>query len=239
MMRVRALVLIGATALVLGACGNDVEPKAESGSSAPTSEPGTAGADTTEPETTEPETTKPETTGAETTESGAPKDRNAKDQAFVDDVVKAIGSDSGETFPADQVECWVGDMVDGIGVERLNEAGFTVKSAAGDSEADADISKLSAADRALVGESFVKCVDLEAVFTESLAAGSGSEELPEGVTACLAGLDWDKIETGFAEAIVSGKEDDISEDDPLMAPLVGCMMQGLTPGATGPTGATG
>ena len=90
------------------------------------------------------------------------REPNPAGQAYVDELVASVTEDAGDdtTFPSDQVECRVGDMVgemvDGIGAAKLRKAGLTV-----------------------------------------------------------------------------------SEGDPLMAPLVGCLMQGLPPGATGPNGATG
>ncbi|MEZ5382197.1 MAG: hypothetical protein R2754_10455 [Microthrixaceae bacterium] len=194
--RVGAVALVGVAALVLGACGSDTDPQAEGDAA------------------------------AETTTAGEPGGRSAEDQAFVDEVVKSIeGDGQDESFPAEGVECWVGEMVDGIGVDQLSDAGFTAEAAAGSSQAD--LTKLSDTDRKLVGDSFVTCIDLEAVFTESMAAESGSEELPTEVTDCLADLDWDTIEAAFGESIVAGTEDDITEDNPVMTPLVGCMMLGI------------
>jgi hypothetical protein len=103
-----------------------------------------------------------DTGGAKGSSAKGSDDRSPADQAYVDELVASVKEDAGDdpTFPSDQVECWVGDMVgemvDGIGAAKLRKAGLTV-----------------------------------------------------------------------------------SEDDPLMAPLVGCLMQGLPPGATGPNGATG
>ena len=115
----------------------------------------------------------------------------------------------------------MGDMVDGIGVDKMKEAGFTPESIAADGEGDkVDLKKLSEGDRKVVAESFTNCIDLEAVFMESLA--SSGEDIPKEMKECFEGIDWEVIEEKFSEMILTG--DEMDENDSAMAPLLGCML---------------
>ena len=153
-------------------------------------------------------------------------DRSAKDQAYVDDMTAAFAKENvdDESFPQDQIECWMGDMTDGVGVDKLKEAGLTPESVSDDAS-EADLQKLSKDDRKVVAESFTDCVDLEEVFTASMEAESGDEELPKEMKECFADIDWNAMEKEFSEMILTGDEPD--ENNAAMAPLLGCMMAGL------------
>lgn len=216
MRRFKVLAVFGAAALMLGACGNDTSGEVTSGST--TTEASAAG-DT--PQENDDEAAKKD--------DDAPKknsgDRSAEAQAYVDSMTAAFEEDAGvdESFPVDQMECFVGDMVDGIGVDNLKEAGLTPESVTDDS-ADADIEALSEGDRKVVADSFTGCIDLEEIFIGSIEAESGGDELPKEMKECFAAIDWKVMEAEFAETIVSG---DDGEDSAAMAPLMGCMMMGL------------
>ncbi len=150
-------------------------------------------------------------------------DLGSDEQAYVDEMTAAIQKSSGEdeAIPQDQAECWMGDMVDGIGVDKMKEAGFTPESIAADGEGDkVDLKKLSEGDRKVVAESFTNCIDLEAVFMESLA--SSGEDIPKEMKECFEGIDWEVIEEKFSEMILTG--DEMDENDSAMAPLLGCML---------------
>ncbi len=166
--------------------------------------------------------------GDKTSNSGAgssgTSDRTSEDQAYVDELTGAIQSSSGQddSIPKDQAQCWVDDMVDGIGVDKMKQAGFTPEAMSGNGD-QVDFKKLSEGDRKVVADSFTECVDLKQVFMESLDS-SGQDLTPE-MKECFEGIDWKVIEQSFAEMILSG--DDLDENDPAMAPLLGCMMMGL------------
>ena len=150
-------------------------------------------------------------------------DRSAEDQAYVDEMTAAFTKENAddESFPTDQFECWMGDMADGVGVDKLKEAGLTPESVDNDSS-EADLQKLSEDDRKVVAESFTDCVDLEEVFTASMEAESSGEEIPKEMKECFAAIDWEVIEAKFSEMILTG--DEMDENDSAMAPLLGCML---------------
>ena len=160
-------------------------------------------------------------------EGGSGKgDLKGDEQAYVDELTAAIQKSSGEdeAIPKDQAECWMGDMVDGIGVDKMKKAGFTPEAIAGDGEADeVKLEELSEGDREVVAESFTDCINLEQVFMDSLA--SSGEEIPQDMKDCFEGIDWEVLEAKFSEMILTG--DEMDENDSAMAPLVGCMLSGL------------
>jgi hypothetical protein len=166
-----------------------------------------------------------DTGGAKGSSAKGSDDRSPADQAYVDELVASVKEDAGDdpTFPSDQVECWVGDMVDGVGAAKLKKAGLTADNMALDDDG-VDIEQLSQDDRKVVSESFAECVDLEEMVTASMASAAGDEELPKEMEDCFAAIDWKAIEGDFAEMILSG---DDAEDSPAMAPLMGCMMMGM------------
>ncbi|MCB1029659.1 MAG: hypothetical protein KDB24_18040 [Microthrixaceae bacterium] len=163
------------------------------------------------------------TTGEAGGGSGGGQDRSAEEQAYVDEVTAAFEqSPESEEFPVDQLECWVGDMVDGVGVDRLEEVGISAETLA-EGSSDADLASLNDDERKVVADSFTGCIDLEQIFTQSMAAEG--EEVPQEMKDCFAAIDWDAIEAEFGELILSGEEN--ADDSAAMAPLMGCMMAGL------------
>lgn len=168
--------------------------------------------------------------GSDVTPSGqgdaASRERTAEEQAYVDDATAMLRENSeNDDFSADQLECWVGEMVDGLGVDTLNGAGITPKTLA-EGESDADLASLPEEDRKLIATSFTDCVDLEQLFTASLTKETG--DVPPEMQDCLADVDWDSMESAVAEAILSGNEE--MDEDTLMGPLMECMFGGLGEG---------
>lgn len=149
-------------------------------------------------------------------------DRTAQDQAYIDNVTASMETSYGEdaAFPNDQMECFVGGMVDGVGVDKLENAGITADTFSDGAE-PTDVQKLSKADRTVIADSFVECVDLESVFTESIATQMGDGGLSDEMTDCFDGIDWETMERAFAEDIVSGESDTESAG---LAPLTDCVM---------------
>ncbi|MEZ5382203.1 MAG: hypothetical protein R2754_10485 [Microthrixaceae bacterium] len=196
MRRIKVLAVVALAALALGACGNKVEAKGDTGG---------------------------DSSGGET--SGGGGERSADEQAYVDELSAAVAetADSDAPFPQDQMDCWVGDMVDGIGVDKMKEAGFTAESLA-DESSEADLGALSDDERKVVADSFTKCVDLEEVFLASMEASG--EEIPQSVKDCFAEIDWDNIEAVMGEAILANDEE-LSNGDEAMAPLMSCMLGSL------------
>ena len=86
-----------------------------------------------------------------------------------------------------------------------------------------------------MGASFAKCVDLQAALTKMMVGDSGSEELSQEVTGCMADLDWDKIEVAFGELVVSGNLELLleAENDPVLGPLNDCMVMAAPGGLPG------
>lgn len=158
-------------------------------------------------------------------EGGSDKsDRKGEEQAYVEAMTASLMESGGdeETIPKESAECWSGDMVDGIGVDKLEEAGITPETVGGSGD-EADFEKLSKDDRKVVADSFTKCIDLEQVFMNSLA--SSGEEIPQEMKECFEAIDWTVIEKSFSEMILTGE--DMDENDPAMAPLLGCMLSGM------------
>jgi len=205
------LVAVAIVALTLGACGSDVEAKGDTGSSTTSDSGGdSSGGDSSGGDSS----------GGDS--SGGGGDRSADEQAYVDELSAAVAenADADAPFPQDQMDCWGGDMVDGIGVDKMKEAGFTAENVAGDST-DADLGTLSKDERKVVADSFTKCVDLEEVFLASMEASG--QEIPQAAKDCMADIDWDKVESAMGEAILANDEE-ASNGEEIMAPLTSCLM---------------
>lgn len=156
-------------------------------------------------------------------EGGSTKgDLDNEEQEYVDAMTASLLDSSGEedAIPEDQAECWAAGMVDGVGVDKLKEAGITPEVMAGDSDDDVDFEDLSEADRKVVAESFTECIDLEDVFLQSLT--TDGDEPSKETKECLAAIDWTVIEKEFVDMIISGE--DMDENSAAMAPLLGCML---------------
>ena len=138
--------------------------------------------------------------GNDTSKSGeggsGKSDRNDEEQTYVDAMTASLMESGGdeETIPKESAECWAGDMVDGVGVDKLKEAGITPEAVGGSGE-EANFEKLSKDDRKVVADSFTECIDLEQVFMDSLASG-GDEVSPE-MKECFEAIDWKVIEDKF------------------------------------------
>lgn len=160
--------------------------------------------------------------GTETDASESSGERDGATQDYVDGMVAAMSDSDSEEFPTEDMECWMGRMADDIGVDRLEEVGFTPENI--ESDTDPDLVALDEQERTVVGESFKDCVDLEEVMLASMAASG--DEIPPAVEECFGSIDWDTIEVAMADAIVSGNEDaDMATG--ALAPLMGCMFMGL------------
>lgn len=164
----------------------------------------------------------------------ATKAASKADPKVVKEYVDAMKEGSNEDFPVSDadLECWMGGVVGGIGEDRLKEVGMTPESVNGSGD-DNILEKLTKKERTVFAASFRECIDLKEVFMASLdqqAAESG-EEVPEKVRECFSdALSGDEIEEAFAEAIISGDEDSMSEDS-IMAPLAKCFTESMDLGS--------
>jgi len=136
----------------------------------------------------------------------------------------ADGEDS--PFDQDAADCFGDELVDGVGVEQLQEYGVL----GDDLEVQEDISatKMSEDDAEKAADAFTECVDFAAFFEATFAGDDTDEE----VVDCLR----DAIdEERFHEIIKAGFSGDAQGAQEAMEPALKCSMSDLPSEGTTPS----
>jgi hypothetical protein len=185
-------------ALVMGACGNDVDSSSSGKSDS---------SDSSENSTTE------------------TVELSGDDQEYVDALVESMSTDDNAGFPPDQAECWATRLVDDFGADRLEEIGLTAESMGSD-EGPA-LTDLTESETADFKAGFVDCIDLVEVMVAS-AEADGTEDtaamkecLSNSVTDKTEEAFAEVLIMGDAAA-----END-PKLQAAMAPIMGCAFMGL------------
>lgn len=139
-------------------------------------------------------------------------DLSDKDQEFVDAAMDEYDPEQAAPLTEDDARCIVTSMVGAVGADRLEELGITPEQFGSD-DSSAFPQGLTEDEANGVVDGFDSCIDLPALFTESLAEDS---DLSEDDKACLDdAFDSDTIRQIFVTMLTKG-EDALQDDPELM-----------------------
>ena len=160
-------------------------------------------------------------------DGGGGGDLSSEEKEYVDAAMAEFDPAEAEPLTEDDARCVVTSMVEAIGVDRLEELGVTPESFSSDDGAPFP-EGLTEDEANGVVDGFEGCIDLPALFTESMAA---DESIDEETKACLAdAFDEDTIRRIFVTMLTEG-EDALSDDPELMQEFLGIFEE--CPGALG------
>ena len=131
------------------------------------------------------------------------------DSELVDAMAAQLTEDESVPVSEDEAQCIAGDIVDGVGEDRLEELGVTAESVSDDSAGD--ITELDFTDEevTVLVDAIDGCADLKAIFAESMSAdGTVSADDAE----CLVDELPDDFVRGALEASFSGQDPTASEE---------------------------
>lgn len=123
----------------------------------------------------------------------------------------------------DEAECIADGMVDGIGVDQLQEYGMLTEEGTVD-QSVGDV-KLSRKDAETLTDAMFSCTDVRQMVRKSLAKEMGDQD--KAVRACVDKvLTEDALRSMFV-AVFSGNSDDASKE--LVGPLMNCAIGSMDP----------
>lgn len=160
-------------------------------------------------------------------DGGGSGDLSGPEQEFVDAAMAEFDPAEAEPLTEDDARCVVTSMVDSLGLERLEELGITPDSFGSDEGAPfpENLDEDEAND---VVDGFEDCLDLGALFAESMAS---DDALDEETRDCLAdAFDKDMVRRLFVTMLTKG-EDALEEDPELLGDILGVFAK--CPGALG------
>jgi hypothetical protein len=135
-----------------------------------------------------------------------------KEQEYVDAAMAEYDPEEAKPLTEDDARCIVTSMVEGVGVDRLEDLGITPQQFGSD-DGSTFPEGLTDEEANRVVDGFDGCIDLPALFTESLAADAS---LSDEDKACLDdAFDNDTIRKIFVTMLTQG-EDALQDDPELM-----------------------
>ena len=151
---------------------------------------------------------------------GASEEDEAK-TAISDYLMKQQSEDRMVTLKQDEADCISEGMVDGIGVDQLQEYGLLEED--NTVAEDVETPMMSKADAQVMVDSMFDCTDVMKTMKDELASSMGQQ--PPEVKACFEkALNEDAVR-GMLVATFSGDQDKASKE--LVGPLMECTGQGL------------
>ncbi|MGV3759402.1 MAG: hypothetical protein ACO1PW_07635 [Actinomycetota bacterium] len=158
---------------------------------------------------------------------GGGGDLSSAEQEYVDAAMAEFDPEEAEPLTEDDARCVVTSMVETLGTDRLEELGITPETFG--SEDGAPFPEGLSEDEANgVVDGFDDCLDLGALFTESMAA---DDSIDDETKECLAdAFDGDVIRRLFVTMLTEG-EDALSDDPELLQEFMTILQE--CPGAMG------
>lgn len=154
-------------------------------------------------------------------------DLSSEEQEFVDAAMANFDPEEAEPLTEDEARCVVTSMVDGLGVDRLEELGITPETF-GDDDGAPFPEDLSEGEATIVVDGFEDCLDLGALFADSMAA---DDTIDQETKDCLAdAFDDETVRRIFMVMLTEG-ESGLEDDPDLMSEFMGIFQE--CPGALG------
>jgi hypothetical protein len=160
-------------------------------------------------------------------DGGGGSDLSAEEQEYVDAAMAEFDPAEAEPLTEDDARCVVTSMVESLGVDRLEELGITPETF-GDDDGAPFPEGLTEDEANSVVDGFDGCLDLSALFAESMA---GDPSIDDETKECLAdAFDSDTVRRIFVTMLTEG-EDALGDNPELMQELMGIFQE--CPGALG------
>lgn len=146
------------------------------------------------------------------------------DSEAKDNIAEALldGAEEGSPFDDEAAECFADNVVDEVGVDKLQEYGVLTDEL--EVEEDIQETEMSEGDAEKAADAFVDCVDVD----EFIGAALGGEDVPEAVADCL---EENLSEDTFRDVMKAGFMGDEGAAQEAMGPAIECAMQGMQPDA--------
>lgn len=158
-------------------------------------------------------------------DGGSGSDLSSEEQEYVDAAMAQFDPEQAEPLTEEEARCVVSSMVSGLGVDRLEELGITPETFGSEDGAPFP-ENLTEAEANQVVDGFDECLDLGALFAESMAQ---DDTLDEETKECLAdAFDASTVRRLFVTMLTEG-EDALAEDPELIEDLMGVFSE--CPGA--------
>lgn len=152
---------------------------------------------------------------------------SSAEQKYVDAAMAQFDPEEAEPLTEPEARCVVSSMVTSLGVDRLEELGITPETFGSEDGAPFP-ENLTEAEAEGVVDGFDECLDLGALFAESMAQ---DDTLDDETKQCLAdAFDSDTVRRLFVTMLSQG-EDALTEDPELLQDIMGVFTQ--CPGALG------